>query len=98
MSSFEFQYNVGDDDEEVTIQVDSFRPGKPAQTYGPPERCYEAEADEVEYSVIRADGSEYTKLTPREEDSIYGAILDKYDAMKFDDFEEPDFSGEDYDY
>jgi hypothetical protein len=38
---------------EVEVEVDyDFRAGREAQTFGPPEHCYPAEADEIEITKI----------------------------------------------
>jgi hypothetical protein len=37
---------------EVTVDVSHYDAGRPAQTYGLPEDCYEAEPEEVEFDVV----------------------------------------------
>jgi hypothetical protein len=84
MSIHSFTWNVGDDDEEVTVNVLQYAPEIPGKYHGPWEDSYPTEPAEVDYEVIRADGSEYTALTTSEEVNIHDMIVE---AMEnYDDY------------
>jgi hypothetical protein len=76
MCVLQFSYWIGDDDEEVTVQVDTYNPGTPGKYYGPWEDSYPSEPAECEFTVLRKDGSEYTP-TDKECDAIESECLDR---------------------
>ncbi len=81
MSVLEFDYWVGDDDEEVTVVVDSYNAGTPGKYYGPWEDSYPEEPAECEFAVLRKDGTEYTPTT-KESEAIYSECLTRCDELE----------------
>lgn len=81
MSVLEFAYYVGDDEEEVTVQVDTYNPGTPGKFYGPWEDSYDSEPAECEFTVLRKDGTEYTPTT-KESEAIYSKCLVRCDELE----------------
>jgi hypothetical protein len=77
-----FQWNVGENDTEVTVQVDTYLPEKPAQTYGPAEKCYDLQPEVIEYTVIKKDGSEYKSLSDRDHEQIVMQLRDEMEALQ----------------
>lgn len=66
MSLLSFTYEFRDQD--VTVEVLSYTPGRPGKYFGPPEDCYPSEGAEVDYRIL-VDGDEiHASLT--EEESI----------------------------
>jgi hypothetical protein len=55
VKSYTVETYVGERDATVTFD---FSPGRPAQTWGPPEKCYEADPDELEITRVVIDGAE----------------------------------------
>ena len=88
---FDFEYNLGPDDEPVNVIVSHVSFGRPAQTYGPPERCYEAEPDDVEFTVERMDGTPYP-TTAKDDDMLYDMIIERaHDYANELDCDAPDY-------
>lgn len=83
MSVLEFDYCVGDDDEAVTVVVDSYSAGTPGKFYGPWEDSYDSEPAECEFTVLRKDGTEYTPTT-KESESIYSECLERCDELEME--------------
>jgi hypothetical protein len=80
--NFQFQWNVGPYDEEVTIDVEDYEPSTPPSGMsGPPENYDPGCAGECSFTIYRADGSEYTGLSNKELDSIESIIIEKAEAM-----------------
>lgn len=84
MALFQFQTNLGPEDEEFTVSVDSVRLGRPGKYYGPWEDSYPDEDDDVDYEILRSDGSEYKDATDREHDNIVYEIIETYKSRKED--------------
>lgn len=84
MALFQFQVNLGPEDEEFTVSVDSVRLGRPGKYDGPWEDSYPDEDDEVEYEILGADGREYTEATDREHDNITEKVIQIFKDSKED--------------
>jgi hypothetical protein len=82
-----FQWNVGPNDEEVTVEVSRFRFGRPERVSGPVELCHEAEPDSCSYTVLKEDGSEY-EPTPDEDEQIREEIRDRAYEEQYLQYEE----------
>ena len=94
MTIVSFQWNVGDDEEEVTVNVTSYTPGTPGKYHGPWEDSYPDEPAECEYEVLRADGSEYKNLSESEVETLDREALmhaDEAHAEGDCDGPEPDY-------
>jgi len=56
-----------------------YSPGRPGRLYGPPENCYEAEPDELEWEIYDRKGylADWLaeKTTNEDEDRIYALLM-----------------------
>jgi len=81
--TFDFEVYMTIDDEDFTVRGEAvFYPGSPGKTYGPPEKCYEAEPDELEitsevwYTQDNADAVLPRRLTDGEEQELYDKVYE----------------------
>lgn len=91
---FDYVVYMTIDDAEFTVRGTAvFYPGRPGKYYGPPERCYEDEPDEVEITdevwYYSDDESNTPGVLPRalteyEEDLLYEKVYD-YCGSKYQD-------------
>ncbi len=51
---------------DVEVEVSHYYPGRPARLSGPPEDCYEAEAEEVDISAVYVYGVDVSGLLTEE--------------------------------
>lgn len=74
------------------IEILSASPGRPAQTYGPPEKCYPGEPPEIEYRILDRRGRPAPWLErkiegTREEDDLYDRVGNALAARYPDPYE-----------
>lgn len=83
-SLFQFQVNLGPEDEEFTVSVDSVQLGRPGKYHGPWEDSYPDEGDEIEYEILNSKGEEYRDATGQELDGIVCKIIEIYEENRND--------------
>ena len=93
---FSFEYNLGDDDTPIMVNVTHVSFGRPAQISGPVERCYEAEPDEIEFNVETMDGKPFA-TTAKEDDMLWDMCLERAIELVRNDYDGYDYD-QDYDY
>lgn len=76
LHSFDHSIERGGEDIEIVVHVLSWEPGCPAQTWGPPERCYPEEPAEIDWTAcLRGGGEADSLLTPDEAQAIEAEAL-----------------------
>jgi len=76
-TSFTYEIYRGDDDNEVSLQIEGRAYYAPGRYYGPPENCYPDESEVEITSCIGPDGKDWEdQLTESEKDQILEIIQD----------------------
>lgn len=78
----QFESWAGDDEEPVSVRVDHFKPAVPGRDWGPWEDCYPDEPEELCFTVLKADGTEYLALTEKENARIYQECIEQLESME----------------